>query len=133
MIYNLPFFSSPFYKNSSYKNRYNYYTNYHPNSCLAYKIYNQNYASNSSNNTSYAQNIQKSNSISPQSHSKKVIEESYNNSYKDDEIVQDEIFEIFGLKLYFDDILLICLIFFLYTEGVKDSYLFISLILLLLS
>lgn len=41
--------------------------------------------------------------------------------------------EIFGLRLYFDDILLICLIFFLYNEGVKDQYLFISLILLLLS
>ena len=41
--------------------------------------------------------------------------------------------EIFGIKLYFDDLLLICLIFFLYNEGVKDKYLFISLILLLLS
>ena len=43
------------------------------------------------------------------------------------------IFEIFGIKLYFDDILLISLIFFLYNEGVKDDYLFISLVLLLLS
>ncbi len=42
-------------------------------------------------------------------------------------------FELFGLKLYFDDVLLICLIFFLYQEGVKDEELFISLILLLLS
>jgi len=45
----------------------------------------------------------------------------------------DSIFEIFGIKLYFDDILLICLIFFLYNEGVQDQYLFIALILLLLS
>lgn len=45
----------------------------------------------------------------------------------------DVIFEIFGIKLYFDDILLICLIFFLYNEGVQDQYLFIVLILLLLS
>ena len=43
------------------------------------------------------------------------------------------IFELFGIKLYSDDILLICLIFFLYNEGVKDDYLFIALILLLLS
>lgn len=42
-------------------------------------------------------------------------------------------FEILGLKLYFDDLLLICLIIFLYNEGVKDQFLFISLILLLLS
>lgn len=45
----------------------------------------------------------------------------------------DYFFEVFGLKLYFDDILLICLLFFLYEEGVKDQELFISLILLLLS
>ncbi len=45
----------------------------------------------------------------------------------------EPIFEIFGIKLFFDDILLISLIFFLYSEGVKDQSLFISLILLLLS
>lgn len=43
------------------------------------------------------------------------------------------VFEIFGIKLYFDDILLIALIFFLYDEGVQDNMLFIALILLLLS
>lgn len=45
----------------------------------------------------------------------------------------DILLEIFGIKLYFDDILLICLIFFLYNEGVKDQYLFVALILLLIS
>ena len=45
----------------------------------------------------------------------------------------DIMFEIFGIKLCSDDILLICLIFFLYNEGVKDEFLFIALILLLLS
>ena len=45
----------------------------------------------------------------------------------------DTLFEIFGIKLHSDDILLICLIFFLYNEGVQDQYLFIALILLLLS
>ena len=42
-------------------------------------------------------------------------------------------FTIAGITLYFDDILIICLLFFLYSEGVKDEMLFISLILLLLS
>ena len=42
-------------------------------------------------------------------------------------------FEIFGIKLYLDDILLISLIFFLYKENVHDEELFISLILLLLT
>lgn len=46
---------------------------------------------------------------------------------------EDVLFEIFGLKIYFDDLLLICIIFFLYQEGIQDEYLFIALILLLLS
>ena len=46
---------------------------------------------------------------------------------------KDIIFEILGIKLHYDDILLLCLIFFLYNEGVKDEFLFIALILLLLS
>lgn len=50
-----------------------------------------------------------------------------------DEETDSPLFEIFGISLYFDDILLICLIFFLYQEGVKDESLFIALILLLLS
>ena len=45
----------------------------------------------------------------------------------------EEFFEIFGLKLYFDDLLIIALLFFLYNEDVKDTYLYIALILLLLS
>ncbi len=42
-------------------------------------------------------------------------------------------FSILGLNLYFDDILILCLLFFLYTEEVKDEMLFICLIMLLLS
>ena len=45
----------------------------------------------------------------------------------------DFVFELFGIKFHQDDLLLIGLIFFLYTEGVKDDFLFIALILLLLS
>ena len=42
-------------------------------------------------------------------------------------------FEILGLKLYFDDILIICILFFLYTENVQNEGLFICLIMLLLT
>lgn len=45
----------------------------------------------------------------------------------------DYLFDLFGLKIYYDDILLISLIYFLYSEGVKDDGLFLVLILLLLS
>ena len=53
---------------------------------------------------------------------------SNNNTLK-----EQYVFEIFGINLYFDDILIIFLIFFLYKEGVKDDYLFIALLLLLLN
>ena len=43
------------------------------------------------------------------------------------------IFEIFGLKIYMDDILILCLLYFLYEENVKDELLFIALLMLLLS
>lgn len=42
-------------------------------------------------------------------------------------------FDIFGIRLYHDDILLLSLIFCLYNEGVEDTGLFIALILLLLN
>lgn len=43
------------------------------------------------------------------------------------------LFDLFGLKIYSDDVLLVSLIYFLYSEGVKDDSLFLVLILLLLS
>lgn len=62
-----------------------------------------------------------------QEQEKKKLEERYKNEET------REYVEIMGLRLYFDDILIICLLFFLYQEGVKDESLFLSLILLLLS
>ena len=46
---------------------------------------------------------------------------------------ENEYFEIFGIKLYWDDVIIICMLIFLYNEGVKDQLLFIALIMLLLS
>lgn len=46
---------------------------------------------------------------------------------------EKDFFDIFGIRLYHEDILLISLIFFLYEEGVDDTGLFIALIMLLLS
>lgn len=42
-------------------------------------------------------------------------------------------FDLFGIKLYFDDVLILSLLFFLYTEEVKDEGLFLALVLLLIS
>lgn len=55
--------------------------------------------------------------------------------YSDSEKVKqsESLFEIFGINIYFDDLLIICILFFLYKEGIQDEYLFIALILLLLN
>lgn len=61
--------------------------------------------------------------------------ESKESSYRNNNFSQDTspLFSLFGLNLYFDDVLLICIIFFLYNENVNDPFLFFSLILLLLN
>lgn len=45
----------------------------------------------------------------------------------------EEFINIFGFKLYFDDLLILALLFFLYKEEIKDESLYIALILLLLT
>lgn len=64
---------------------------------------------------------------------KEQINNKKDNADESKRVLDQQVFEIFGIKLYFDDILLIALIFFLYNEGVEDNLLFISLVLLLLS
>ena len=46
---------------------------------------------------------------------------------------EKQFISILGINLYFDDLIILTLLFFLYNEGVKDDGLFICLILLLLS
>ena len=61
---------------------------------------------------------------------KKHTEEQLENSEKN----KDEfLFEIFGIKIFFDDVLIICILLFLYEEKIEDHLLYIALILLLLS
>ena len=61
-------------------------------------------------------------------------ESNVTNDYDKTENSKDEcspFFSIFGIDLYFDDILILALLLFLNTEDVKDSYLYIVLIMLL--
>ncbi len=46
---------------------------------------------------------------------------------------EQPLFEMFGITLYLDDIIILCILFFLYKEGIKDDMLYISLFLLLIS
>lgn len=105
MIYNLPFYP-------------HYYRKYNP-------IYPPNI--NRNNHQTIKTQNEKHNTYSKNKNPERVTEI---NAQEDND---DIIFEIFGIKLHSDDILLICLIFFLFKEEVNDEYLFISLILLLLS
>lgn len=104
--FNLPYFFRPNYK-------YNYYkTPYTPN------YINDNHTQNSNIEESYKETKTEDSNRKQ----KACLEES-----------SECLFEIFGLKLYLDDVLIMCLLYFLYTEGVQDQELFLCLILLLLS
>ena len=43
------------------------------------------------------------------------------------------IFNIFGFDIYLDDIIILCILYSMYMDGIKDQNLFIALVLLLFS
>ena len=114
--------------NSFYNHYYRYYTPYIPN-----PSYNNSNTNNSNNN------VNNNNSNINNNNSKKNNSSKYNSfgpiNFKNPLFtdIEEPIFEIFGIELYLDDIIILGLLFFLYKEGVQDEMLFISLILLLLS
>lgn len=135
-----PFINFPFLNFYNYRRPSYYQPNLYRNSNY-YKSF-----SNDSLSTVKGTNfdVNLSNPCSPGSvaYNKNICEDNLSNDFSNSNSKQKKLplepddeyfFEIFGLKLYFDDVLLICLLFFLYEEGVKDQELFISLILLLLS
>lgn len=106
-------FSSPFY---------NYYPRYpygRPN--YYHSSFNQSIPNSSKSTTSIIEEP-----VSPPTEPEEKTEES--RSTPDSNLIN-----IFGLSLHFDDILLICLLLFLFQEGVEDEFLYIALLLLLLS
>lgn len=107
MIYNYPFLASQFAR--------------HPRSKVYYP-------------SSYTKTNSVGHSLTPGESKKNILHSEKKSTSSDvNRTDEKEVFEIFGIKLYFDDILLICLIFFLYNEGIQDQFLFIILILLLLT
>lgn len=161
MTYNYPFFSFPHFRR--YPNYYQAQSHYirkpvNSNQHIPNSINNQIEAQTSSrlnlakeNNYSRRENIvnsskynqyTKENSSEPKEHQKEKSFSKRTSSgfnflnnflHQEDRSEDEDFFELFGLKLYNDDLLLIGLIFFLYKEDVKDQYLFFALILLLLS
>lgn len=76
--------------------------------------------------------IEKNNAHASDLNKNENIDQNERNSNNKQKTKSTDYLEILGIKLHFDDILLILLIYFLYTEGIKDIYLFFTLILLLL-
>lgn len=87
----------------------------------------------SSNNNNFFKNDSKNVSKNNNYHPEK--DNNYYNNNKNEYLgdFNNNFFEIFGLKLAFDDLLIIAMLFFLYKEEVNDTYLYIALILLLLT
>ena len=94
---------------------------------------NNSFKSNSIVHSKSVYNTEKCESIPP----KNQNEQNRTCIDKDDDKKNNEVdsplFDLFGVKLYFDDILLLGLLFVLYSEGVDDTNLYIALFLLLMS
>ena len=128
---NFPFFRFPY---SGYY--YNYYPHYN----------NMNYNNNKLNNNKDTNNLNQENNLynendrSHKSNKNKKTSSTYNsfgpihfaNPFLQ-ESIEEPIIEVLGIELYLDDIIILGLLFFLYTEKVQDEMLFLVLILLLLT
>ena len=122
MMYNFPFY--PHFPTKSYRS--------YPHNVSLNDIRNPNYNMNDfTPNNNLRKKFCHNYESKAESFSKKDSKVKVN--YRAEINDNDKCLEILGIKLYFDDILLLCLIFFLYKEGVHDEYLFLALIMLLLS
>lgn len=101
-------------------NRYYYYPYYRKN----------NYIKKDDDISKYVQNSNNKIYTKTETNEQNLNDKNKSSRFNSDE---EPFLDIFGIKLYLDDLIILCLLFFLYQEGVKDEILFISLILLLLS
>lgn len=112
-MFNFPFFNYPY--NYPY---YRYYSGYNRNS--------KNVENNMQLNNQEIKE-EKKDSIT---NSKKISNTTDSRSYSN---ADQAIFEILGIKLYLDDLIIIGLLFFLYQQNVHDEMLYMILFLLLFS
>ena len=138
MIYNYPYFGLP---------NYNKYINSTKNINMDNKInlYNRNNIETADvlfNEPSVSNNLPHYDRyfnpyvlpINPYINYQKVNNKNNNKKHcNNDKYNNENIIEVFGLKLRFDDVLIICILLFLFNENVSDNYLILSLIMLLLS
>lgn len=123
--FSYPNFPFPFYRNHSKVPNASYnYPPSHMNNSNYYAKNNTPHNSPPEFNTSFSTLITPDENEDCRNFKQKNKSNKNNNDY---------LFDLFGLKIYSDDVLLVSLIYFLYSEGVKDDSLFLVLILLLLS
>ena len=103
-----------------FNSRYNNYRKNYNNTFINNKLY--------KNNNEYNQKKSKKIEIN-QKKSEKLEIDNFSDNFDD----YNFFLNLFGLNLYFDDILIISILFFLYSEHVQDEELFLCLVLLLLS
>lgn len=132
-MHNYPIWGFPSFRRSYFPN-YNYYRNnyYKSNNHNANNTINKSCdtSNNYNNNTkSSSFNFEDSFACSCSQKNTTKIDFSCNDNYYSD----SEYFDVFGLKLHIDDLLILALIFFLYKEGIEDMYLYIALFLLLIN
>lgn len=116
MMFNYPYMRSPYYNN--------YYNNYNKHLNTPSNNYNKSHINNNQNNS-----LQPSKEIN----NKNSNYNNFNNNKDNIKKSDSECIDILGIKLHLDDILLMLLIYSLYSDGIQDNYLFFVLILLLLT
>ena len=130
-MFNFPYFGYP-YHNPYYK----YYRSPSNYVNIQKNAYNSKLTETSEENSTTSQNSIDNKAI--------YKEENFENDYKenvqracnslDNNNESDKpIFELFGIKLYSDDLIILAVLFLLYEQNVKDEMLYIILFLLLFS
>lgn len=125
-MFNFPYFGYP-YHNPYYKyyRSPNNYVNIQKNS------YTSNDAETSEGNSTTSQNSIDNKTIC-ESDCKENVQRACNSLDNNNES-DKPIFELFGIKLYSDDLIILAVLFLLYEQNVKDEMLYIILFLLLFS
>lgn len=130
-MFNFPYFGYP-YHNPYYKyyRSPNNYVNIQKNS------YTSNDAETSEGNSTTSQNSIDNKTICKEENFESDCKENVQracNSLDNNNNSDKPIFELFGIKLYSDDLIILAVLFLLYEQNVKDEMLYIILFLLLFS
>ena len=130
-MFNFPYFGYP-YHNPYYK----YYRNPNNYVNIQKNSYTSNAAETSKGISTISQDSIDNKTICKEENFKSDCKENVQracNSLGNNNNTDKPIFELFGIKLYSDDLIILAVLFLLYEQNVKDEMLYIILFLLLFS